>query len=99
MLSEDSRRVPQNDRITIVAGFVGSYPNFFFHVEQNQLSEFVAMIQNAKTDEDIDALYSRFGVRRTNPDIWQQADWFNEQHRFYRGLEAGLFDMNRYKNL
>jgi len=99
MFSEQSRRVPENDRMTVFAGFIGSYPNFFFTVEQNQLNEFVSMIQNAKTDADMDALYSRFGVHRTNPDIWQHADWFNEQHRHYRGLEAGLLDMNRYKNL
>ncbi len=99
MLSEDSRRVPENDRMTIFSGFIGSYPNFFFSVEKNQLSEFVTMIKNAKTETDIDALYSRFGVRRTHSDIWQQADWFNTQHRQYRGLEAGLLDMSRYKNL
>jgi hypothetical protein len=99
MLLEDAHRVPQNDRMTIFAGFIGSYPNFFFSVEQNQLSEFVTLIKNAKTETDIDVLYSRFGVRRTNPEIWQHADWFNEQHQRYRGLEAGLLDMSRYKNL
>jgi hypothetical protein len=99
MLAEASRRVPENDRITVFPGFIGSYPNFFFTVEQNQLNEFVTLIKNAKTENDIDALYSRFGIRRTNPDIWQHVDWFNKQHRQYRGLEAGLFDMNRYKNL
>jgi len=99
MLAERSHRVPQNDSITIVSGFIGSYPNFFFAVEQNQLTEFVALIKNARTETDMDAVYNRFGVRRTNPEIWQHADWFNQQHPKYRGLEAGLFDMNRYKNL
>jgi hypothetical protein len=99
MLAEKAHRVPQNDSITIVSGFIGSYPNFFFTVEQNQLNEFVTMIKNAGTETDMDAVYNRFGIRRTNPEIWQHADWFNQQHRQYRGLEAGLFDMNRYKNL
>jgi hypothetical protein len=99
MLSEGSRRLPENDRITIFPGFIGSYPNFFFNVEKNQLSEFVDMIRNARTEIDIDHIYSKFGVRRTNPEIWQQADWFNEQHKVYRGLEAGLLDMSRYDNL
>jgi hypothetical protein len=99
MLAEKARRVPQNDSITIVSGFIGSYPNFFFTVEQNQLNEFVTMIKNAGTETDMDAVYNRFGIRRTNPEIWQHADWFNGQHPKYRGLEAGLFDMNRYKNL
>ncbi|MDO9214892.1 MAG: fatty acid cis/trans isomerase [Methylococcales bacterium] len=88
-----------DDAHYIVSGFIGSYPNFFFAVEQNQLNEFVTMIKNAHTETDMDAVYNRFGIRRTNPEIWQHADWFNGQHPKYRGLEAGLFDMNRYKNL
>jgi hypothetical protein len=99
MIGDDSRRMPENDRITIYPGFIGSYPNFYFSVEQKQLAEFVNRIRNAKTETDIDHLYSQFGIRRTNPDIWQQADWFNAQHKIYRGLEAGLLDMSRYDNL
>lgn len=99
MLSEGSRRLPENDRITIVPGFVGSYPNFFFSVEKNRLGEFVNMIRSAKIETDVDHLYTEFGIRRTNPEIWQHADWFNNQHPKYRGLQAGLLDMSRYDNL
>jgi hypothetical protein len=99
MLGENSRRTPENDRITIIPGFIGSYPNFFFSVEEKQLAEFVDMIRNARTEIDTDRLYSKFGIRRTNPEIWRQADWFNEQHKVYRGLEAGLLDLSRYDNL
>ncbi|MDD1610703.1 MAG: fatty acid cis/trans isomerase [Methylococcaceae bacterium] len=99
MIADDARRMPENDRITIYPGFIGSYPNFFFSVEKNQLGEFVNRIRNAKTATDIDQIYSKFGIRRTNPDIWQHADWFNEQHKIYRGVEAGLLDMSRYDNL
>ena len=99
MLVERSHRVPQNDSITIASGFIGSYPNLFFIVEQNQLTKFVTMIKNAHTETDMDAVYNRFGIRRTNPEIWQHADWFNGRHPKYRSLEAGLLDMNRYKNL
>jgi hypothetical protein len=99
MLGENSRREPQNDRITIYPGFIGSYPNFYFSVKKEQLGEFVDMIRFARTEIDIDHLYSQFGIRRTNPEIWQNADWFNEQHKIYRGLAAGLLDMSRYDNL
>jgi hypothetical protein len=99
MIGQDSKRIPEADRISVYPGFIGSYPNFFFSVAQEQLDEFIALIENAKTENDIDLIYSKFGVRRTNPEIWQQADWFNEQHKAYRGLEAGLLDMNRYDNL
>ncbi|MEC4749161.1 fatty acid cis/trans isomerase [Methylomicrobium sp. Wu6] len=99
MVSLGSRRLPENDKITIVPGFVGSYPNFFFSVEKNRLSEFINMIRSARSETDLEPLYSQFGIRRTNSEIWQQADWFNEQHKKYRGLQAGLLDMNHYENL
>jgi hypothetical protein len=99
MVSLGSRRRPENDRITIVPGFVGSYPNFFFSVDKSRLGEFEKSIRTARTEADREALYSRFGIRRTNPEIWQHADWFNEQHKKYRGLQAGLLDLSRYENL
>lgn len=99
MLADNARRMPENDRLTVYPGFIGSYPNFFFSVEQKQLGDFVNQIRNAKSIADIDQLYVQFGVRRTDPKIWQQADWFNQQHKKYRGLEAGLLDMSRYDNL
>ncbi len=99
LLSEDSNRLPDQDKITIVPGFIGSYPNFFFTVEKSHLIEFIDSIGTARTEMERDQLYSKFGVRRTNPTIWQQFDWFNQQHRQYRGINAGLLDMSRYENL
>jgi hypothetical protein len=99
LLSEDSNRLPDQDKITIVPGFIGSYPNFFFTVEKSHLIEFIDSIGTARTEIERDQLYSKFGVRRTNPTIWQQFDWFNQQHRQYRGISAGLLDMSRYENL
>ena len=99
MLGQNFRREPENDTITVYPGFIGSYPDFYFSVEKEQLGEFVDMIRFARTEIDIDNLYSKFGIRRTNPEIWQNADWFNEQHKKYRGLNAGLLDLSRYDNL
>lgn len=99
LLFLDSSRLPENDTLTVVPGFVGSYPNFFFSVEKDQLGQFISQIRNAGSDAELDGLYQRYGIRRTNSDIWQHADWFNQQHPQYRGLEAGLLDLNRYNNL
>ena len=99
LLGEGSRRIPESDTVTVFPGFIGSYPNFFFSVDKQQLGEFVELIRNSKTDSDSELLYTRFGVRRGNPEIWRNLDWFNSQHKKYRGLKAGLFDMNRYQNL
>ncbi|MGR9052807.1 MAG: fatty acid cis/trans isomerase, partial [Gammaproteobacteria bacterium] len=99
MFVESLRRVPEKDTLTVVPGFLGSYPNFFFAVEKEQLGDFVDALKHAQTRESIDALYDRFGIRRSNPEIWRLVDWFNEQHQKQNGLRAGLFDLNRYQNL
>ena len=99
VLREGSRRIPENDTVTVFPGFIGSYPNLFFNVDKEQLGEFVDLIRNSNTDADSGLLYTKVGVRRSNPEIWQHLDWFNSQHKKYRGLKAGLFDMDRYQNL
>jgi len=97
--AENIRRDPENDSVSVVPGFLGSYPNFFFVVAKEQLEEFVERLEHAQTPEDRDAFYSKFGIRRTNPQIWQHVDWFNAEHKKQQGEFAGLFDMNRYQNL
>ncbi|MBT5222827.1 MAG: isomerase [Gammaproteobacteria bacterium] len=99
MTSEDLRSEPEFDTLTIVPGFLGSYPNYFFHVQEQLLPEFITGIKKARSSEDREAFYAKYGVRRTNPEIWGYVDWFNAEHRKYRGLKAGLFDLNRYNNL
>ena len=99
MFVESLRRAPEKDTLTVVPGFLGSYPNFFFVVAQDQLNDFVDTLKQAQTQPAIDAFYQRFGVHRSNPEIWRHVDWFNEQHKKQNGLKAGLFDMNRYQNL
>ena len=54
MLGQNFRREPQNDTITVYPGFIGSYPNFYFSVEKEQLGEFVDSIRFARTEIDID---------------------------------------------
>jgi hypothetical protein len=34
ILSEDSRRLPENEMITIAPGFIGNYLNFLFSMEK-----------------------------------------------------------------
>lgn len=99
MVAENLRREPELDTLTVFPGFLGSYPNFFFNVEKEKLSEFVEAIRNARTSKDKEDFYSKFGIRRSNPEIWQYTDWFNTQHKKYRNLNAGFFDLNRYHNL
>ncbi|NOQ14226.1 MAG: isomerase [Methyloprofundus sp.] len=99
MIGEDDRRERGLDTLTVIPGFLGSYPNFFFNVQEEQLPEFIEAIKHIQSSDDKEAFYSKYGIRRTNPEIWQYVDWFNAQHKKYRGVRAGLFDLNRYHNL
>jgi fatty acid cis/trans isomerase CTI len=98
MIAENLRREPKLDTLTVIPGFLGSYPNFFFNVEQQHLTAFVEAIKKSRTRQDKEAFYNYYGIRRTSPQIWEYADWFNAQHKQYRGMQAGLFDLNRYEN-
>ena len=98
-LLEGSNRLPEQDSVTIVPGFIGSYPNFFFTVEKAHLMEFINTLGAARTEIEKDTLYSQFGLRRTHPKLWQHVDWFNQQYKEEKGLSAGLLDMSRYENL
>jgi hypothetical protein len=38
-------------------------------------------------------------VRRTSPRFWPTLDWLHEELRRQNPTEAGILDINRYKNL
>lgn len=91
-------RNPDQDTLTVVRGFSGSYPNFFFVVPFEKLDSFVVSAANLSTISQYHAFVGRFGVRRTNPGFWAQSDWFNEQYAKEEPVEAGILDLNRYLN-
>jgi len=40
-----------------------------------------------------------YGLSRTHPQIWTNFHWFVEYMRRTRPVEAGIYDMNRYKKV
>jgi len=99
LVGEESRRMPERDELTVIPGIVGSYPNFFFHVKADQLGEFAQRLKTANGTSEKMQFYADFGIRRTNPAIWQYSDWFNQQNKNLKGLKGGLLDLSRYENL
>jgi hypothetical protein len=98
MFRETSRRVPAEDTLTIVPGFIGSYPNYFFDVPPEQLAEFVQRIKRLSGEADAAALAESYGVRRTSGRFWEYSDFFNRRYRERNPVTAGIFDLNRYEN-
>jgi len=95
--AETLRREPHYDSLAVIPGFLGSYPNLFFNVKAEDLDAFIENLEKATTTERIERFYQRFAIRRTHPDFWFYADWFNDQHQKMDGVRAGLFDLNRYQ--
>ena len=98
MFWERARRLPEEDTLTVVPGFVGSYPNFFYDVDLAHLPDFVSRALNLGGEEDAKQLVEIYGIRRTHPNFWGYSDFFNRQHRLSNPVTAGLFDLGRYEN-
>jgi hypothetical protein len=99
LLGEAKRREPEKDTLTVYRGLLGSYPNFMFNVPLDSIGEFTAALHAASTPEQFRTLVSRFGLPRTHPDIWENFHWFVDFMQRTLPVEAGIYDMNRYKKV
>ncbi|MDG2045923.1 MAG: fatty acid cis/trans isomerase [Halioglobus sp.] len=99
IFKEKKRRIPEEDYLTVVKGFIGAYPNAFFQLSDQNLENFVAAIMSMRSEADYANLVTDYGVRRTNvPLFWPLSDRLNAQYKESQPIEAGLFDLNRYEN-
>jgi len=96
LFDEEDRRDTTKDNVDFIKGMIGSYPNIFAVVKQNDLPEFFTLLQNYKSDDTHNALLLKFFVNRANPKFWEVFDWFNEAFKKQNQLHYGLFDINRY---
>ena len=96
---EDSKfRDYSNDSLTVVDWLEGSYPNFFFSVDINEVSLFAEAYAALQSRDDYEHFVSSYGMRRTNSAFWQTADWFQDEYLREKPVQAGVFDLNRYQN-
>jgi len=101
LLSDESKRDNRDyahDTMTVVKGLEGSYPNFFFVVEPDELADFTSRIININTLDDYERFAGIYGIRRTNDSFWETADWFQDEYAKQEPVLSGLFDLNRYAN-
>ncbi|MFN8391829.1 MAG: fatty acid cis/trans isomerase [Bdellovibrionota bacterium] len=99
LYSEDARLNRAADTLSVIQGFHGYYPNFFFDVPYGEAQQYLDALQqlNEKGDS-FSRFVDRFGIRRTNPRFWEFSDWFNEAAHRADPIRSGLFDLNRYEN-
>jgi len=98
LFGENQRRQPDMDTLTVLPGFVGSYPNQFFTIASEQLEGFITQLKQAQTETAIAQFYKTYGIRRNNQNFWAIYDSFNQKHQDGKPENAGLFDISRYGN-
>jgi hypothetical protein len=98
MLENEDARNPDNDTLTVVPGFAASYPNFFLTVDAADIEGFAERFLAVRSRDDYERFVALHGLRRTNTAFWEQADWFQAEYRRLQPVEAGIFDLNRYRN-
>jgi hypothetical protein len=87
------------DSADFIPGLIGSYPNYFFDVREEDLPDFFDLLDHfEKSPADYERL-AKYGVNRAEDRLWDTYDWF--QKRFYEDepVTAGLLDLNRYYHL
>ncbi len=84
------------DRVDFIEGFVGSYPNYFFVVDVNDLPDFQEILDTyTASPEDIKRL-DKYGVNRGQSDFWDVYDWFQNAFNESDRMSSGMIDLNRY---
>ncbi|CAD5110379.1 fatty acid cis/trans isomerase [Zestomonas carbonaria] len=100
MLGEEMRYQPGLDTLTLYPGVLSSYPNFLFNLRAEEVPQFVQALEQARDRaEAFDKVIERWGIRRSHPEFWRYFHDLSAHIRETEPVEAGVLDMNRYRNL
>ena len=95
---ERDRSDIERDSMTVVKWLEGSYPNFFFSVALSEIEDFTKHCATIRDHKDYEKFVDKYGVRRTSPEFWELADWFQDEYARNKPVLSGLFDLNRFQN-
>ena len=99
MFEEERRRIVDDDTLTIVKGYTGSYPNSFVRVHIDEIEDFVESFLKIRDQLSYYNVARKYAIRRTSPDFWEEADWHYQKYLRDEPVEAGLFDMYRFNRI
>ncbi|RLJ19584.1 hypothetical protein DJ031_08010 [bacterium endosymbiont of Escarpia laminata] len=94
MFKEEKARLPEEDTLTVVPGFIGAYPNSFLRINRAELLLFIDQVEALSSEADYSDLLGRFGIRRTSAAFGTTVT----AYRKTAPVESGLFDYNRLDN-
>lgn len=96
LIKEDARLDPAKDSADFIPGLIGSYPNYFFDVQEKDLPDFIDLLAHFdKSPKDMERL-AKYGVNRADDRLWETYDWFQQRFNEDEPVLGGLFDLNRY---
>ena len=98
LFSEEKRRIPAENTLSVLNGIVGTYPNAFFKVDETELAPFVDNLLHIKTSLDYQELKDNFAIRRTDSNFWSYADKLHTWYLKNQTDSVGLLDFNRLEN-
>jgi len=99
MFGEERRRIVDDDTLTLVMGYLGSYPNAFCRVHIEQIEDFVEDFLKIKDQLSYYNFARQYAIGRTSPNFWVESDWHYEKYLKDEPVEAGLFDMYRFNRI
>jgi hypothetical protein len=99
MFEEEKRREPGEDTLSAYHGLLGSYPNFMFKVPLDRINAFAGALHAVRTREQFLDVVNDYGLSRTHPLIWDNFHWFVDYLRRHHPIQAGVYDLNRYKKV
>ncbi len=99
LFSEKNTLNPAKDRADFIEGFIGSYPNYFYDINIDDLPEFFDMLVNFDNSEEMLELENKFGINRADPELWEAYDWLQARFLRQEPVTGGLFDLNRYYHM
>jgi len=96
LFGEKAQLDPSKNSADFISGLIGSYPNYFFDVSEEDLPDFFDILSRFDKSPRSYERLAKYGVNRAEDKLWDMYDWF--QKRFYEDepVNAGLFDLNRY---
>ena len=98
LFSEGKNLVPEEDTLTVVNGFIGSYPSAYWRVAEDELPTLVAKISALSDEASYRSLMDQYGIRRTSSDFWPHSDKVMAAHEAADPVANALLDYNRLEN-
>ncbi|MBW2658897.1 MAG: fatty acid cis/trans isomerase [Deltaproteobacteria bacterium] len=98
MFDEKEALDPSRDNANFIVGFLGSYPNYFIDIQQDDLPDFFDLLANlSKMDmKEAKKRFNKYGINRADKNFWEEYDWFQARFNAEQPVQSGLFDLNRY---